>query len=380
MFKDKGQNINNINFIIKEQGTSNIVATTKDSENLLKIQENEKGYFVEELPIGNYTLMQEEIPYEKGYTEKQSINIDIQDTTQTQEVTIEQPISKLLIKITDEASKEMLGNMGINILNKDGNIIATTEEKEGTLKVEETNEGYLLERIPVGEYNIFEITKEGYKTIETKEIKIEDTKEEQIQELKTRKLIVNIELDKRLENILINGQKTKADENEIMKVEIKERKISTTTLEFEYKIIITNKGEVETTVEKIIDKIPNGFICEENKNLDWIISNNEAIYKESITLKPNESKEFTIIMKWKNSKTNFGEIKNTAQAEGITNKYNYKNTSDSKDTISVVISVGTGLEEKITIIRVIVIALTTCMVICLIAGIEILVLKKQQLR
>ena len=181
---------------------------------------------------------------------------------------------------------------------------------------------------------------------------------------------------------LINGQKTKVDEDQIMKVEIKERKISTTTLELEYKIVITNKGEVETSVEKIIDKIPSGLICEENKNPNWNISKEEAVYKESIILKPNESKELIIIMKWKNSKTNFGEIKNIAQASEISNKYNYKNEniSNSTDSLSIVVSVGTGLEEKITIVRIIVIVLTACMVICLFAGIEILVLKKRQLR
>ena len=382
VFKDKLKNIRNINFVIKEQGTSNILASTKESTNLLKIEENEQGYFVEKLPIGKYTLVQEEIPYEEGYTEKQTINIDIQDIQEKQEVIVEQPISKLLIKIKDENSKELLKDVEVQILNKNEEIIATTEEKDNTLKVENTEEGYLVERIPVGDYKISEISKEGYKTIETKEIKVEDTKEEQLQELTTRKLVINIELDKKLENILINGQKTKVDEDQIMKVEIKERKISTTTLELEYKIVITNKGEVETSVEKIIDKIPSGLICEENKNPNWNISKEEAVYKESIILKPNESKELIIIMKWKNSKTNFGEIKNIAQASEISNKYNYKNEniSNSTDSLSIVVSVGTGLEEKITIVRIIVIVLTACMVICLFAGIEILVLKKRQLR
>lgn len=380
VFKDKLKNIRNINFVIKEQGTSNILASTKESANLLKIEENEQGYFVEKLPIGKYTLVQEEIPYEEGYTEKQTINIDVQDIQETQEVIVEQPISKLLIKITDETSKELIKDVEVQILNKNEEIIATTEEKENALKVENTEEGYLVERIPVGECKISKISKEGYKTIETKEIKVEDTKEEQLQELTTRQLIINIELDKKLENILVNGQKTKADENAIMKVEIKERKISTTTLELEYKIVVTNKGEVETSVEKIIDKIPSGLICEANKNPDWNVSKEEAVYKESIILKPNESKELTIIMKWKNSKTNFGETKNTAQAIGISNKYNYKNenSSNSTDLASIVISVGTGLEEKVTIVRIIIIALTACMVICLFAGIEIIILNKRK--
>ena len=380
IFRDNNQNISNINFVIKEQGTSNIIASTKDGENILKIQESEQGYFVEKLPIGNYELVQEEIPYEKGYTEKQTININIQDTIETQEIIVEQPITKFLIKITDETSKELLNNMAIAILNKDGSIIATTEQKEGILNIKETEKGYLLERIPIGEYKISEITKDGYKTISTKEVKVEDTKEEQLLELTTRKLIVNIELDKKLENIIVNGKVAKADKNELMKIEIKERKIATTTLELQYRITIMNKGEVETTIEKIVDKIPNGLICEENKNSNWNITNGEAVYKESITLKPNENKEILITMKWKNSKTNFGEMKNTAQAIGMINKYDYKNEnlSNSTGSSSVVISVGTGLEEKVTIVRIIIICLTASMVICLLCGIEIIILNKRK--
>ena len=85
-------------------------------------------------------------------------------------------------------------------------------------------------------------------------------------------------------------------------------------------------------------------------------------------------------IKWNNSETNFGEKKNIAELEKVSNKYGYKNNSKAKgeDEVTVVISVGTGLEEKITIVRIIVIALTASMFICLIAAIEILILKRKK--
>ena len=361
-----------------------LVSKMGENENVVREWETtEEGTLQVKLPVGKYVLKQIYTPTNEGYITIDNTEIEVKDTLDKQEVNIKQDISKLLITLEDEDTKEKIEGNDIVIKDKEGKIIASTEEKENILKIEKTENGYYIERLPVEiEYQLSEISPEGYKPIESKEISIEDVKEEQQVNLTTRKLIINIELDKQLENIIVNGEKTKAEENQIMKVEIKERKISTTTLEFEYKILITNKGEVEATLEKIVDKIPNGLICEESENPNWKISNGEAVYKESITLKPNESKEITIKMKWKNSKTNFGEIKNIAQAEGITNRYNYENENpnDSTDGISVVISVGTGLEEQVTIIRIIVIALTASMVICLFAGIEILILKKIQLR
>ena len=359
-----------------------LVSKMEESENVVREWETiEEAITLEGVPVGTYMLRQVYAPINEGYITIDNTEIEVKDTLEEQQIDISQDISKLLITLEDEETKEKIEGNDIALKDKEGKIIASTEDKEDILKIEETEKGYYVERLPVEtEYELSEISPEGYKPIESREVSIEDVKEEQQLNLTTRKLIINIELDKQLENIIVNGEKTKAYENEIMKVEIKERKIETTTLEFEYKIIVTNKGEAEATVEKIIDKIPNGFICEESKNHNWIIINKEAIYKENITLKPNESKELTIIMRWKNSKTNFGEIKNIVEAEGITNKYNYKNSSESKDVASVVISVGTGLEERITIVRIIVIALTASMVICLIAGIEILILKKRQLR
>lgn len=384
-FKDGEKLIKNIELSIKDKQTGDIIASTKEKENTIKIEKREDGYYVEKLPIGEYMLVQEEIPYEEGYVEKIEQSITVQDTLELQTIEIKQEISKLEIKIKDqETNKPLLEeNTIIQIQDKEGNIVASnTKQKENTLKIEQTEECYYLERLPVtGEYKLLEITPNGYKSIEEQTLEIKDTKEKQEINLTTRKLIFDVGIEKKLKNIIINGQKTNAEKNEeLMKVEVKERKIPTIKLELEYSVTVVNKGETQATVEKIIDKIPQGLIYQEKGSSNWKLNKQEATYEEKIMLNPGESKELKMTLKWDNNITNFGEKKNTASIEKVSNPYGYENSNKAKGagSASIVISVGTGVEEKVTIIRIIIIALTTCMVICLIAGIEILILKRKK--
>ena len=286
----------------------------------------------------------------------------------------------MIISLQDEDTKEKIKNIDIQIKDLTGKIVASTEEKEKILKIQEKEEGYYIERLPIGEYQLLEISPKGYKQIDKQTLKIADTQEEQKVELKTRKLIFDVAIEKKLSNIIVNNKKTKVNKNDIMKVEIKERNIATQKVEFQYIITVKNIGETEEQINKIIDKIPQGLTYIVNENEKWNINNNVAIYQEDITLKPGERKEITMTLKWDNGKTNFGEKKNIVQIVEVSNPYKYKesNEQNNTDSVSTVVSVGTGLEEKITIIRIIVITLTACMVICLFAGIEILILKRKE--
>ena len=229
--------------------------------------------------------------------------------------------------------------------------------------------------------SVFIITPDGYKTIEKQDITVKDTKEKQEVTVTTRKLIFDVGLEKKLKNIIVDGHATNvANTDELMKVEVKERKIASIKLQLDYSITVVNKGETLATVEEIADHIPSGFTYEPTGSSNWKVDKQEAIYEEAITLKPGESKELSIRLNWNNNTSNFGEKKNTAELVKVTNPYGYKNSNANNggDSASLVISVGTGLEEKITIVRIIVIALTACMTICLMAGIEIMILKRKK--
>lgn len=380
LVKNMNTQIKGVKIIIKEKETGKIVASTEENENVLKIKETEYGYYVEKLPIGKYVLVEKDIPYKEGYVEKQEVDIEVKDSIEIQKNEVEQDVSKLLIQIEDEETKEKIKNSLVQIRDKEGNIVASTKDSEKISKIKEIENGYYIERLPVGEYEILEIEPNGYKKIETQKIEIKDTKEEQKILLTTRKLIFNVEIDKKLKNIIVDGKETKVEDNNyIMKVEIKERKIKSTKLELQYSIVVSNKGETEATVKKIVDKIPEGLIYEQTGSGNWNVNKQDALYEEKIVLKPGESKEIPIRLRWDNNVSNFGERKNVAELLEVSNPYGYENKNESNaDAISIVISVGTGLEEKVTIVRIIIIALTECMVICLLAAIEIAILRRKK--
>ena len=92
-----------------------------------------------------------------------------------------------------------------------------------------------------------------------------------------RKLIFDVSVKTKLKSINIDGEIIQATD-EMMKVEIKESKVQKVNLELTYTINIVNEGEVEATVEELLDQLPSGLRLK-NDNLDWKVNNeNKATY------------------------------------------------------------------------------------------------------
>lgn len=383
-FKYGEEIIKGIEFSIKEKETQKVIASTKHQENVLKIQEKENNYYVEGIPIGEYILIEENIPYNLGYVEKQEKQIQIRDTKEEQIVEVQQEVSKLLLQLTDKETKEKISNVSIKIQDSKGEIIASTQKtkEENVKQIEEIKDGYYIEKLPVGEYTILKIAKDGYKDIETVKIRVADISGRQKVLLETRKLIFDVGIEKRLENIIINGEIKKVkNDNNIVKLEIKEKEISNIDLKLQYVIKVSNFGEVDAKVEEILDKIPNGlnFIKEGSGN--WNVEQQNAVYKELINLKPGEYKEIPITLKWKNSPLNFGKKENTVELLKLSNKYGYKNSNElngitNKNSVTVVISIKTGPNGNITIGQVII----TTVIINIICLAIIFILNKKRIK
>ena len=326
--------------------------------------ERKKGaYYIKRLPVGKYKIVETKIPYEKGYVEKQKIDIEVKDTNTWQETLIKQAISKTLIKVIDEETKELITGVKIQVIQKDTNkVVASTEDK--IQSIEETKDGYIIKRLPVGEYIIKEEVPVGYKQIEVQDLIIQDKKEETKKIIDNRKLIFNMNISKALEAIRINGKLIASPKPEdLAKIELKSKELKNYNVELDYVIEVKNIGELEGTVGKIIDKIPNGLEYVEKEKGMWELNGSVAEcnkYKDK-KLAIGESLKVRITLKWKNSEFNFGEKKNIATLEGSTNEFGYINQSatDSKNnepesTASVLISLHTGLNEKISIIIVLI--------------------------
>lgn len=180
-------------------------------------------------------------------------------------------------------------------------------------------------------------------------------------------------LDKYVSRILIqNSEGTTVKEYNdatVAKAELDGKKINGTTVIIEYKIKVTNIGEIDGYVKKIVDYVPSDLKFSSELNTDWYQSENN-LYNTSLAnekISAGESREVKLTLTKAMTENNTGLINNTAEiAEsynelGITdsgstpgNKAKEENDYGSADTI---LSLKTGGEVYVTIAIIVVLAL-----------------------
>ncbi len=193
-----------------------------------------------------------------------------------------------------------------------------------------------------------------------------------------RKLAFNLQIDKWVSNMEVNGKtkngKTINTKDQISKIDIYRKAIETTNIKITYKIRITNTGEIEGTAREIQENIPEGFSFypEDNstiwKNKNGTITTN---YLEQETIKPGEYKEIEIVLRWNKGAQNFGTKENRAIITKTNNPAGYEESQkeDNQAKSDVIISIATGLEIGIKITVII-------GLLCTLIGFSILIIKK----
>ena len=167
----------------------------------------------------------------------------------------------------------------------------------------------------------------------------------------------DLKLDKKVSKITSQTSKGLTEyiyNKNFAKLDFDAKTINNTTMIVEYKITVTNEGNVPGYAKKIADYIPSGmsFISELNSN--WYASNGTA-YNVSLAntvLKPGESKEVTLILTRKMSDEALGTISNSAEITEINNDLgiadtdstpgNKKSAEDDYSEAIIVASVKTG--------------------------------------
>ena len=90
-----------------------------------------------------------------------------------------------------------------------------------------------------------------------------------------RNHICDLKLDKYINKVTVgtkNGTKQYTYQNaKLAKIEIKAKEIEGASIEIEYKIVVTNEGELATTVEKVIDYLPEGMTLSNKQQNQWKI-------------------------------------------------------------------------------------------------------------
>ena len=157
-----------------------------------------------------------------------------------------------------------------------------------------------------------------------------------------RKLKFDISVEKTIAKLKINGEEQNIKNNKTAKIEIKGNEIAKTNIEVEYKIEVRNEEEIagKAVIEELI---PEGFEIAEESKENWQKEENGK-YKTEIELKPGETKELTITLKWKPEKENFGTKTNKAIIAETENKANYEETNqmNNQSEAEVIIGIQTG--------------------------------------
>ena len=151
------------------------------------------------------------------------------------------------------------------------------------------------------------------------------------------------------------GHKAEDDPEQIVKVELHRKKLSSVVVKFRYKIKITNEGDIEGYAKEITDYIPAGlkFVAEDNP--DWKDEGNNVISTrqlENTLLQPGDSTEVEVLLTWINGADNTGLKINTAEISEDWNKPgipdrdstpdNKKPGEDDIDDAPVMLSIETG--------------------------------------
>ena len=309
-------------------------------------------------------------------------------------------------------SEKTLSNLKVHLLNtKTNNLVKDT--KGNVLEATTNDNGvYVLNNIGSGKYIVvFEYNKTQYaltkykaenvdesrnSDVMTNELSIENEKQQvastDIIEINNENVSdiniglielknFNFRLDKYISKILIqNSAGTTVKEYTdatVAKAELDGKKINGTTVIIEYEIKVTNIGEVDGYVRKIVDYMPSDLKFSSELNKDWYQTGtdlyNTSLANEKITAGQSKSVKLTLTKAM--TENNTGLINNTAE---IAESYNELGIADSKSTpgnrvngesdygsADAILSLKTGGEVyiAITIIAIIALGIPTFIII-----------------
>ena len=151
----------------------------------------------------------------------------------------------------------------------------------------------------------------------------------------------NIAVEKEINAVIVNGNREEPNDRKVAKIEIYRKSTENTSVQVEYKIKVTNKSEI-TGKAIIEDKIPEGM---ELANNDGTWEENNGVLRKVITeIGAGETKEYTVLLNWKQAGENMGNKTNVVSLVETANVPGFKdnNAADNSSEATAVITVETG--------------------------------------
>ncbi|MCI9177826.1 MAG: hypothetical protein HFJ28_04565 [Clostridia bacterium] len=272
---------------------------------------------------------------------------------------------------TREENEKTIAGMKVMLLQKSGSqVVKDIEIREEKTTTTKQDGSYEFNNLPQGEYiavflydagkyNITEYQKQGVSvsynsdavsmniTLDGKQRVAGITDTIKITEGNARDIDIglyvaekfDLKLDKTISKITLTtptiGTKVYNYQNaKLQKIEVLGQNVNKSSMVVEYKIAVTNEGQVPGYVKKIIDYLPEDTKFSSELNKDWYISdNNNTVYNTSLEntlINPGETKEVTLILSMQITDKNIGTIINN-NAE-IYESYNEQGLEDIDST------------------------------------------------
>lgn len=162
--------------------------------------------------------------------------------------------------------------------------------------------------------------------------------------------IFDLKVDKYIQKITVQNSKGTKQYNynneKFAKIEIPAKQIANSTLAVEYKIVVTNVGELAGTVNELIDEMPSSLEFNSELNSNWYRAIGNNLGNTSLSrqeIKPGESVETTIILTKKlddtiQTYTNIAKIGISDNEKHISDM----NTANDSDKVEIIVSIQTG--------------------------------------
>lgn len=175
----------------------------------------------------------------------------------------------------------------------------------------------------------------------------------------TTKDICDFKVDKTISNVKVRTTSGVKEYNfngeKLAKVEIPAKEISGAVVIVEYKIVVTNVGNVPGIVNKVADVLPDGLTFSSELNKEWNMATNGEIVNTkntNVKINPGNSITLTLIATKQMRQNTTGTFNNQAtissasSISGLADSNAANNTSDAE----IIISISTGVFVYIAII------------------------------
>ncbi len=179
----------------------------------------------------------------------------------------------------------------------------------------------------------------------------------------------DLKIEKYVSKITVtNDSKTttyEQDENtSLAKAEIRSKYINDSLVVIEYKIKVTNEGDVAGYARNIVDYMPSSLSFNSSLNSDWYLSG-EYLYNTSLAntkIEAGETKELTLVLTKTMTETNTGLINNKAAIQESSNALGIEDETKDTGSADVIISVSTG-----ALVNYVIITITTVIILASLA-------------